>query len=76
MNYEQVTKSILSKSLDIPESCIEMSHTISDLKDIDSVQFALIIAETEKVIKKEIPIEQLLTLDSVEKLMDIIKKNI
>ncbi|UYZ82984.1 phosphopantetheine-binding protein [Entomomonas sp. E2T0] len=52
-----------------------MSHTIDDLKDIDSVDFAHIVAEIEKVSKKQIPIEDLLTLDSVEKLVNILEKN-
>ncbi|MFD1259953.1 acyl carrier protein [Entomomonas asaccharolytica] len=75
MNYQQLAKSILATSLHIPEDSIKMSHTIDDLKDIDSVDFAHIVAEIEKVSKKQIPIEELLTLDSVEKLVNILEKN-
>lgn len=75
MNYQQLAKSILARSLHIPEDSIKISHTIDDLKDIDSVDFAHIVAEIEKVSKKQIPIEELLTLDSVEKLVNILEKN-
>lgn len=75
MDYQQLAKSILARSLNIPEDSIKMSHTIDDLKDIDSVDFAHIVAEIEKVFKTQIPIEDLLTLDSVEKLVNILEKN-
>ncbi len=75
MDYQQLAKSILARSLNIPEDSIKMSHTIDDLKDIDSVDFAHIVAEIEKVSKTQIPIEDLLTLDSVEKLVNILEKN-
>lgn len=74
MDYQQLARSILARSLNIPEESIKMSHTIDDLKDIDSVDFAHIVAEIEKVSKKQIPIEDLLTLDSVEKLVNILEK--
>lgn len=75
MNYEQLAKSILAKSLNIPESDIKSTHTINDLKDIDSVEFAILIATIEKHTKKPIPIEDLLNIDNVRQIAKLLEKN-
>ncbi len=75
MNYEQLAKSILAKSLNIPESDIKSTHTINDLKDIDSVEFAILIATIEKYTKNPIPIEDLLNLDNVHQIAKLLEKN-
>lgn len=75
MNYEQLAKSILAKSLNIPENDIKSTHTINDLKDIDSVEFAILVATIEKYTKTPIPIEDLLTIDTVHQIAKILEKN-
>lgn len=74
MNYEQLAKSIIAKSLNIPESDIKSTHTINDLKEIDSVEFATIVATIEKHTHKPLSIEDLLTLDTISQLAKILEK--
>lgn len=74
MNSLIIAKTILSKALSIPVDSISDQASIDQLNHIDSVQFVSIIAGIENHLKKEIEVNDLLELSTVEDLSNLIEK--
>ncbi|MBK5145814.1 acyl carrier protein [Budviciaceae bacterium BWR-B9] len=76
MNYLHKSKEILSGCLSIPVEQIPDDSLIEQLKPtLDSVDFAGIMMQVERFLKKEVPVAEWLELGSVKDLADILERN-
>ncbi|AWH89060.1 acyl carrier protein [Limnobaculum parvum] len=76
MNYLHESKKILSSCLSIPVEQIQDDSLIEQLKPtLDSVDFASIMMQVERFLKKEVPVAEWLELGSVTDLADLLERN-
>ncbi|WP_434778196.1 acyl carrier protein [Neisseria sp. Ec49-e6-T10] len=75
MDYLLIAKKILAKHLQVPVEQIKDNDTIEQINQLDSVIFAAIVMDVERLLKKEIDVRQWLSLSSVQDLANIIKNN-
>ncbi|SQI42184.1 Phosphopantetheine attachment site [Leminorella richardii] len=76
MDYLQQSKTILSNCLSVPVDRIEADSTLEQLKPgLDSVTFASMMMEVERLLKKEVPAAQWLDLETAADLAAILERN-